>query len=300
MTITLRYIDGVGDLEARWAEIWPLMDALQTHYAGFLKRELRPGREERFYKHAFSGMENDDFWPLIVEEDGEIVAVGTAGITANGRTQPGRMGETGGVFIKESARGQRLSGRMRDVREETLRHHGIALKEAAVFAANAQALEFWSGRSWGASLRRPLQAPEPVPPASVRRVKDLDKDWAGIWRLLQPSAKVTEAETRTQIEADLAKRGAVFMSGEEPAGVIIGRIMVNPLYFVERVGLVTDLVVDAGEDSEVAEALLGRMEQWLVSKNATEIETVPMQHGEYDAWTERGFEPDLLWSLEEL
>ena len=88
MTITLRYIDGVGDLEARWAEIWPLLDALQTHYAGFLKRELRPGREERFYKHAFSGMENDDFWPLIVEEDGEIVAVGTASITANGRTQP--------------------------------------------------------------------------------------------------------------------------------------------------------------------------------------------------------------------
>ncbi len=70
MTITLRYIDGVGDLEARWAEIWPLLDALQTHYAGFLKRELRPGREERFYKHAFSGMENDDFWLLIVEEDG--------------------------------------------------------------------------------------------------------------------------------------------------------------------------------------------------------------------------------------
>ena len=128
-------------------------------------------------------MENGDHWLLIAEQDGEIVAVGTASITANGRTQPGRMGETGDVFIKESARGQRLSGRMRDVREETLRQHGVSHKEAAVFAANAETLELWTGRFWGASLRRPLQAPEPVPPASVRRVKDVDKDWAGIWRL---------------------------------------------------------------------------------------------------------------------
>ncbi len=33
-------------------------------------------------------MENGDHWLLIAEQDGEIVAVGIAGITANGRTQP--------------------------------------------------------------------------------------------------------------------------------------------------------------------------------------------------------------------
>ncbi len=72
MTITLRYIDDAGELEAHWAEIWPLMDALDTHRAEFLNRELRPRREEKAYERILSGMENDDHWLQVAEEeDGE-------------------------------------------------------------------------------------------------------------------------------------------------------------------------------------------------------------------------------------
>ncbi len=300
MTITMRYIDDAGDLEARWAEIWPLMDAGDKNHAEFLHRELRPNREEKAYERILSGFKNDDHWLQVAEEDGEIVAVAFASIAAKGRTVPGRIGETGGMFIKEAFRGQGLSGRMREMRHETLRQHGISQKESAVSAANAQALELWAGRSSAASLRRPLWDSGSVSSVPVRRVKELDKNWAGIWRLLEASAKVTEAQTRSQLENDLAKRGAVFVAGEEPVGVITGRVSVNPWLFVERVGMLSDLVVDEGEDKEVAEALLARMEQWMISKKATDIETVPMQHGEYDVWTERGFEPELLWSTTEL
>lgn len=301
MTITLRHIENTEDLDARWPEIWPLLDALDSDHAEFLNKELRPRREERNYKSFLAGLKNGGHWLLIAEQDREIVAVCSSNIKAKDRTYPGPIADAGALYIKEAFRGEGLGKRMRQLRDENLLQNGVTMKESAVSAHNAQAQERFKGRNrWGATLRRPLRAPESLPRVAIRRVKNLDPEWAGIWRLLQASEQDTEADKKESVEACLAKRGAVFVAGEEPVGVIIGRIHVDPWLFVERVGVVTDLVVDKGEDKEVAEALLGRLEQWMASKQATDIETPPIRLGEYQAWTDRGFEPYLLWSRSEI
>ncbi len=46
MTITLRYIESADELETRWAEIWPMFDALNQLHADLVGRELRPGLEQ--------------------------------------------------------------------------------------------------------------------------------------------------------------------------------------------------------------------------------------------------------------
>ncbi len=87
----------------------------------------------------------------------------------------------------------------------------------------------------------------------------------------------------------------MFVAGQEPAGVIIGRISVNPGLFVERVGVVIDLEIEDGVDKELSQALLSRLEQWMISKQATDIETPLLRHGEYQAWTDWGFQPYFFW-----
>lgn len=46
LTITLRYIESADELETRWAEIWPMFDALNQLHADLVGRELRPGLEQ--------------------------------------------------------------------------------------------------------------------------------------------------------------------------------------------------------------------------------------------------------------
>ncbi len=300
MTITLRYIDGIDELEARWAEIWRLIDAGHQHHAGLLNKELRPHLEGRAHEAILTGMQGRVLWLLVVEQGSEFVGIGSATILTRGRTHPGPIGDTGNVFLEESVRGQGLSTRMYEMRGETLRQRGLALTESAISAANPRAVEIWGNKTWGSTLRRPLRAAVPVPSVSVRRVKDLDKDWAGIWRLLQPSTDVAEADAREQAESTLKKRGAIFVAGPGPTGVIIGKISVNPWLFVERVGMVTNLQTADSEEAELSEALLSRMERWMVSQRATDIETLPIPHGEEQAWSDRGFEPSLFWFQERL
>ncbi len=226
----------------------------------------------------------------MAEQDGETVAIGSATILPKGKTHPGPIGDLNNLYLKESVRGQGLSWRM----FETLRQHGVSLREAAILAANARMFEVRGSETWGCSLRRSLRDTMALPMEQPRRVKNLDEEWAGIWRLMQHSAEGTEVEARTRAEAALAKRRAVFVAGQEPAGVIIGRISVNPWLFVERVGVVTDLVTKEGAEKDLSDVLLGRMEQWMISKQATEIETPILRHGEYQAWSDRGFQPYFL------
>ncbi len=226
------------------------------------------------------------------------MAFGVAFLRAKGRTHPGPICGQGDLYLKESVRGQGLGWRMYEERNEALRGRGMTMWKGATSAYNLLALESLRFDSWGRTLRRPLRDSAPVSQPPLRRVKDLAPDWAGIWRLLQPSAIDSEAETKTRIEASLAKRGAVFVAGPEPDGVIIGRISVNPWLFVERVGVVTDF--ETGEDPELSDTLLSRLEQWMVSKRATHIETMPLRPGEDGAWLGAGFEPYFIWRQEGL
>ena len=238
-------------------------------------------------------MRRGDYWFQVAEQRGEILAFDYAFMRAKGRTHPGPICGLGDLYLKESVRGQGLGWRLYETRNETLRQLGVKMWEGATSAYNLRALESFRFDTWGRTLRRPLRESPPVSRLSPRRVKDLEPDWAGIWRLLPPSVIDSEAETKARIEASRAKRGAGFVAGPEPAGVIIGRISVNPWLFVERVGVVTDL--ETGEDGELSDELLSRLEQWMISKRATHIETMPLRQGEDDAWLDAGFEPYFIW-----
>ncbi len=298
MTITVRYIEGAKELEARWAEIWLLLDAGHQFHADLLNKDLRPGREERSYASFLSHLQRGDCWFQVAEQDGEIVAVGSATILPKGRTYSGPVGEISNLYLHESVRGQGLARRMFEARVVTMGQQGVTLLEFANSAYNARIFEVHGSDTWGCTLRRPVRDTVPAPPMPVSRVKNLDEAWGGIWRLLQPSAKGTEVEARARAEAALAKRGAVFVAGQEPAGVIIGRISVNPWIFAERIGVVTDLEVEDGAEKDLFDVLLGRMEQWMISKRASDIETLPIRHGEYQAWNDRGFQPYFFWRQE--
>ena len=296
MTITVRYIDDTAELDARWAEIWLLLDALDQFHADLLKMELRPSREGWVYERVFSGLQRGDYWFQVAEQGDEIVGIASASIHSKGRTHQGSVGVTGDMYLKESVRGQGLYPRMYEMRLETLRQRGLTISESGTYAANARALEIWRLKSWGCTLRKPLRDLDIVPPVPIRRIKNLDQDWAGIWRLL----KGTEVEARTRAEAAPSKRGAVFVAGQEPTGVIISRISVNPGPFVERVGEVSDLEIKDGLNKELSQALLGHLEQWMISKQATEIQTPLLRHGEYEAWSDQGFQPHLFYFQERL
>ena len=295
MTITVRYIDGAGELDTRWSEIWLLLDELDQFHADLHKKELRSGRDEWQNSSLRSALQGGDFWLQVAEQDGEIVGIESLSVLSIGTTHPGPIGYLSNTYLKESVRGHGLYWRMMATKVETLRQRGITLWEAANLAANARIFEVLGSDTWGSTLRRPLRNTSASPPMPLRRVKNLDEDWTGIWRLLQPSANGTETEARTRAEAALAERGAVFVAGQEPAGVIIGRIAVNPWIFVERVGKVSDLEIEEGGDEDISQALLGRLERWMISKQATEIETPLLRHGEYQAWSDRGFQSYLFW-----
>lgn len=291
MTTTVRYIEGVTEFESRWMDIWPLLDSLDQFHADLHQKELRPGREEWTYDYFRSLLQAGDFWFEVAEQDGEIVGIGTATILPKGDTHPGPIGSISNVFLRESVRGQGLYWRIFETLMETLRQQGLTLWEAMNYAFNTRIFEVHGSETWGCSLRRQPRDTVPEPPMPLRRVKNLDEEWAGIWRLLQPSASGTETEARTRAEAILKKRGAMFVAGQEPVGVIIGRLFVNEGIFVERVGKVTDLEIEDGANQELSQALLGRLEQWLISKRATEIGPHLLRHGEYEAWNEFGFQP---------
>ena len=298
MTINLRYIDSVEELNARWSEIWALEDALDRFHADLLKLELRSGGKDWLHARIQSGLERGDYWLLVIEQAGEIVGIGTASIEPTGKTHPGPVGATTDQYLKESVRGQGLSSRSYKMRLETLRQRGVTVFESATYASNARPMEIWGDQAWGCTLRRPLRSTAPTSSMPVRRVKDLDQDWAGVWPLLRPSTDLSEDDARKQVERTLAKRGAMFIAGQGPAGVILGKVSVNPDIFVERVGVVTSLQVKDSGDNEISDALLGRMEQWMASKQVSDIETDPIRRGEYQAWSDRGFEPYLFWFRE--
>ena len=300
MTATVRYLDGPAELESLWPRIWPLLDASHQFHADLIGKELRPRREERAREGILGGLQRGGYWFQIAEQDGEIVGTGSANIRPRGRTFPGPVGEADNLYLKESVRGQGLRPLMYETRLDTLRQGGVMLVESATSTANSHAHDLWGDRSWGYTLRRPLQATDAEPPASLRRVRDLDDDWPGIWRLLQDLAGESEAEARSRLQADLARRGAAFVAGQEPEAVIIGRVSINPWLFLERVGVVTALAAGGPAQDELAAALLSRMERWMAGKQATDIETLPLPHGSYGAWSERGFQPHLFWLQDRL
>ena len=164
MTITVRYIEGIDELKARWMEIWLLMDALHQHHADLVSKELRPGREERAYEHVRSSLQRGSYWFQVAEQDGDIVAIASQSILAKGRTFAGRIGEMGNVYLKESVRGQGLSRRMYETRLETLRERGESLWESANSASNARIFEVFGSNTWGCTLRRPLRDSMPSMP----------------------------------------------------------------------------------------------------------------------------------------
>lgn len=274
------------------------MDALHRLHADLLKLELRSGCEDWVHARIHSGLERGDYWLLVLEQAGEIVGIGTASIEPAGKTHPGPVGATMDQYLKESVRGQGLSSRSYKMRLETLRQRGVTVFESATYASNAHPIEIWGDQAWGYTLRRPLRSTAPGSSMTIRRAKDLDQDWAGVWPLLRPSTDLSENDARKQVERTLAERGAMFIAGQGPAGVILGKVSVNPGLFVERVGVVSNLEVKDSGDNEISDALLSRMEQWMVSKQVTDIETVPIRRGEYLAWSDRGFEPYLFWFRE--
>ena len=297
----LHYVDSVQELEERWPEIWGLLDAFGRFHADLHQKQLRPDLEKRTFDRFRAGLEKGGLWLAVAELNGQLVGVGSSTIVASGRTHAGSVGVLRDLYLHESVRGQGLYPRLEEMRIEPLRRRGVALIEDATSALNDRTAQLWSNRFWGCALRKHLES-QPLRPSAepIRRVKDLDEDWAQVWRLLGPASDLSEAEARRRTEAKLERRGAIFLAGREPSGVIVGRISINPWLFTERVGIVSELRVAAGAGGELADALLQQLQHWMLAKQATEIETSPLRHGTYDDWLERGFEPYLYWIQEQL
>lgn len=289
MTAQTRYLTDHEEYLRLWPQLWRLIDGYQQHHANLTGLPLRPNRAEKAFEDYDPGRTRAGYWLQIAEDGSAVTGIGTASILPKGVSTDGPVGYTSTSYLAPAARGGGLGWRMLREREETLRDHGMRVRESSVLGTNERVFNAFGDDTWGCSLRRPLRDLPGAQPGLIRRIRDLDQEWPVLWPLLQKTGLQDETSERTRIAAVFERRGAAFIAGEPPEGVIIGRIEVNPWLFTERTGLITDLRTLPG--SEAAEALLVRMEHWMTGKDAVDVQTGFLPHSETTAWLERGFRP---------
>lgn len=295
MTAVIRYVSDQAELTALWSQIWPLIEAFQQHHARMLGGVLRPGREERALKHITTDLQTDRYWLQVAQDGDDIVGMGSARIIEPGVTEPGPVGYTGDVYLKPAARGEGLMWRMTAEREEVLRTKGMKVRESSINANNSRIFEIWGTDTWGCSLRRPVTekpGAATVPgSADIRRVLDFEADWPQLWRLLAETGAEDEAAEKHRLCDVMEKRGAIFLAGSPAVAFVAGRVSVNPWLFVERVGIISQLVANERTGDGLTNALVARIERWMASKQSTSIQTEPLPHSQTAPWLARGYQP---------
>ena len=143
MTDSVR-IEVISDLDARWREIEPMLQALHAHHETLVRRRLLSDWSDRHRGLMEAGLASGDARILLARLDGRVVGFANAAI----RRDPGVMEETFGaidnVFVVPDMRGTGVARRLVGRLEDWFRERGVNEAQLSVVAANTHAVDVWS------------------------------------------------------------------------------------------------------------------------------------------------------------
>lgn len=136
-------IEVVSDLDARWGEIVPLLQALHKYHEPLVGRRLLRDWSERQRTHLEALLASGYERILLARIEGR--AAGFANGTL--RRDPAVMVETFGaidnVYVVPELRGTGVARLLVRAREHWFRERGASEAQLSVVAANAHALDVW-------------------------------------------------------------------------------------------------------------------------------------------------------------
>ena len=115
------------------------------HHAAFPAVFAGPAALDRDALHWSNSIAKVDVTTLLVEEEGQVIAFVTLGVTneTNSLLQPMRVGRVGSIGVTASRRGQRVGSELMQHAHAWLRLHGATEVRLNVWAFNSGALALY-------------------------------------------------------------------------------------------------------------------------------------------------------------
>lgn len=299
-------IEEVLDLETTWSDYWPLHDALQEYHAGLgdgrRRLNAEAGSRRRLAK-LFAAKPSK----VLLAWDGETpVGMASARLVRGGWTGQEAVGHLSDFYIRPQARGTPLVFEFLRRLEDWIRQDGRRFSEHGSIKASERTIRLSVHRGYKPyleSFRREASLSQPGSKAGsdaadddsylVCKVTDLEADWTKIWPLLQEHDRKRLAIEPCELAADrqefrhqemrsaLAAKSLLLVVEKDRQLIAFarGRVVENPSITQERVGLISDLVVQnhigGGESAASAASwrLFYHLEDWLLKKGAGILET---------------------------
>ena len=191
-------IDEVDDIEAVWADFWPLSDELQEYHAQLTGGVRRPNSEAGSRRRVLQRPESDQRLLMLVRDRGTAVGTGMGRLIEGGWSRQEEVGQLNIFYLRPDSRGSTMVLEMQRRIEDCLRENGQRYAERGVHAPNTRALRLWnhlgfepyretSRRNSSISRHGPRFDSAELANGgfSITKITDLAVDWPRIWPLLQ-------------------------------------------------------------------------------------------------------------------
>ncbi len=327
MVLTL---EEISDIEAAWAELWPLHDALQKYHVGLTGGVQRPNADAGSRRRIVKALESEPRITLLVRDGSTAVGTGMGRLREGGWSGQEPVGVLSNFYIQPESRGTTVILEMHRRIEAWLRESGQRLAERGVLAPNKRTLRLWTHLGFEPyleTLRRDVSEARRGPrfdPGvldsggfSVAKVTDLGLDWPRIWplldqldrkwRVIEPCELPANREQfrRQEIEKAMSGKARLLLAEHDgkPCGIAMARLIKNPAIFVERVGRISNFFIEKPQrGTALFWSLLDQLEGWLEKKGADTFETDVLVKNQRVSrlWSEIGYEPYMVGLRKEL
>ena len=312
-------IEQIVDIEARWPDVWPFLDAGQAFSRGLTGTPRRPNAEAGSLKRLVKSIAAKPTMALLVRDGSAPVGFGMVQVGAGGWSHQESVAHLSSFYMLPESRGSAAVLAMHRQIETWQRGHGLHSAERDTLTANVRAARLWGHlgfQPYMDSLRRDVSKPRRGPwPASadpeadgfsLTRVTDLAADWPQIWPLLrqldeerqviEPSELPPNREQfrRQELEKALEGKSRLLLAKKQDAacGIALGTLLKNRSSGLEQLGIISNFFIEKpSRGTRLFWGMLDELEAWLKRKGAEEFETEALirNRRNHQLWKQIGY-----------